>query len=440
MKSILRIFVSCLALAGTLLAQTPVVPAAAWLPKGRVVWSMDFGEDQSPVLISGTHAYVHLPLDGGRLEKLDLGTGKQAWAVESSRKALAKISGLGPRLFLVTGDFELVCLDDVSGQTLWTTPLESVSSGGAGFGSVIVLRSAIRAIQRVGDTVLVATYGTKLFKGRTGKVYALDAESGKLRWSFEAEDGVEQNLIEHEGRVYFGGVAAAYAVDLKTGAQIWKASLRNDNQWSFLLRDGLVLVSSGHYVSQGSMSGGTLYALDAQTGLVRWKFDISGPSRVWVDQGIVVGLEWSSFGGSRLTALKLETGAKLWEYKEKSAAAPVVKDGRVIYVSKDNRIHLLDLQTGKMIKAFAAAGDFEMGALSPWSHYFGPLLLDGEAVQLSWAKKTDETVFERLDVAGGMVAEVFRQKGRVRSVLRLPGRLALYCQVGDHHFRAVVLE
>jgi outer membrane protein assembly factor BamB len=440
MKSLFKIYISCLALAGTLLAQAPAVPAAGWLPKGRVVWSMDFGEDQSPVLLSDTHAYVHLPLDGGRLQKLDLGTGKPIWAVASSEKALAKISGLGPRLFLVTGDFELVCLDDASGRTLWTAPLEAVSRGGASFGNVMVLRSAIRAIQRVGDTVLVATYGTKLFKGRTGKVYALDADSGKLRWSFEAEDGVEQDPIEHEGRVYFGGVAAAYAVDLKTGAQIWKASLRSDNQWSFLLRDGLVLVSSGHYASQGSMSGGTLYALDALTGQVRWKFDVSGPSRVRVDQGIVVGLEWSSFGGSRLTALKLETGTKLWEYKEKSAAAPVVKDGRVIYVSKDNRIHLLDLQTGRLIKAHAAAGDFEMGALSPWSHYFGPLLLDGEVVQLSWAKKTDETVFERLDVAGGTVAEVFRQKGRVHSILRLPGRLALYSKVGDRHFRVMVLE
>jgi outer membrane protein assembly factor BamB len=440
MKRLLMIPLFWLALAGPAPAQATATPAKRWLPKGDVVWSRDQGEDQSPVLLSDTHAYVHTPMDGGSLQKLNLATGVPIWTVESSHKALAKLTGVGPQLYLVNEAFELACLDFATGKSLWTAPLEPVASGGVGYGGVMVLRSAIRAIQRVGDTVLVATYGMKFFRGRTGKVYALDAETGKLRWSFEAEYGVEGDIIESQGRLYFGGVGAAYAVDLKTGAQLWKAELRSDNQWTFLLQDGLILVASGHYAAQKSMSGGTLYALDAQTGLTRWKFDITGPSRMRVEKGVVVGIEWSSFGGSRLTALSLKTGEKLWEYKEKSATPPVVKDGRVVYITKDNRIHVLDLQTGRPVNVITAAGDFEMGSFTPWAHYFAPQLIEGEVVLVSWARQTDETVFQRLEVAKGTVVEEFRQKGRVQSVLRLPGRLALFLKLSATHFRTVVLE
>ena len=304
----------------------------------------------------------------------------------------------------------------------------------------MAVRSAIRTVNQVGDTVLVGTFGMKLLKGRTGKLYALDSETGKLKWSFEAEDGVETDPIEREGVLYFGGVSAAYALDLKTGAQIWKASLRSDNHWAFILKDGLIIVSSGHYASQGSMSGGTLYALDAKTGQQRWTFNISGPSRVQIDQGLVVGLEWGSFGGSRLTALKLETGAKVWEYKEKSAVSPVVKDGRVVYLTKDNRIHILELATGKVIKIIEAAADFGMSSLTPWARYFPPLLLENEVIVPSWSKKSGETIFERVDVTSTSVIERYTQQGRVTSIQRLPGRLALYLYVGERHYRAMVVE
>jgi outer membrane protein assembly factor BamB len=440
MKRLVMIPLIWLTFSSLALAQETATPAKRWLPKGDVVWSLNQGEDQSPILLSDTHAYVHEAMGGGRLQKLNLATGVPIWSVESSHKPLAKLTGVGPQLYLVTETFELICLDSATGKNLWTAPLEPVSSGGIGFGGVVMLRSAIRAIQRVGDTVLVATYGMKFFKGRTGKVYALDAETGKLRWSFEAEYGVENDIIESQGRLYFGGVGAAYAVDLKTGAQLWKAELRSDNQWTFLLQDGLLLVSSGHYAAQKSMSGGTLYALDSQTGQIRWKFDISGPSLMRAEKGVVVGIEWSSFGGSRLTALSLKSGEKLWEYKEKSATSPVVKDGRVVYISKDNRIHVLDLPTGRPVNVLTAAGDFEMSSLTPWAYYFAPRLIEGEVVQVSWAKQTDETVFQRIDVAKGTAVEEFRQKGRVQSVLGLPGRLGLRLNLSPGQFRTLVLE
>ena len=64
----------------------------------------------------------------------------------------------------------------------------------------------------------------------TGKVYSLDASSGCLYWSFQAEAGVRTAIVvERSGTryaAYFGDLKAnAYAVDAATGKLLWKFPL-----------------------------------------------------------------------------------------------------------------------------------------------------------------------------------------------------------------------
>src|SRR5215472_1005104 len=69
--------------------------------------------------------------------------------------------------------------------------------------------------------------GGRVFVGsQNGTVYALDAASGCIRWTFSAHGGVRTAIavgaIGARAAVFFGDTAAhAYALDADTGAQIW---------------------------------------------------------------------------------------------------------------------------------------------------------------------------------------------------------------------------
>ncbi|WP_243384843.1 PQQ-binding-like beta-propeller repeat protein [Geothrix alkalitolerans] len=399
-------------------ASTPAsTPTPAPALADKPLWS--FKETgAAPFFALGKEAvYVRY---GGDVKRRALADGREVWSVPADLP-VAEEGGL---LFLINAKYELSCLDAQTGQALWKVPIEKEGEGTFGHGNVVVVRRGFRNPVVAGDLVLVGTSGGSLFRGRTGKLYAYDRKDGKLRWSFEAEDGVENQPVVAKNLVLIGGVAACYGLDLATGKQVWKASTRNDNQWFFKLAGDTLLMSSGHYRSQNSMSGGTLYAFDPATGNSRWTFDIGGPSVLGLADGRVVGLEWGSFGGSRLTCLDLASGKKLWEFKEKGTAWPVVVDGKAVHLDKDNRIHVVDLATGKAEAAIPAAGDFQMGFLSgPWGRFMDPVVLQGRAVVGSWDKAKKETVLQVLDVKQGKVVQERRLPGELRNVKDLGDQL-----------------
>jgi len=135
-----------------------------------------------------------------------------------------------------------------------------------------------------------AVVGGRLFMGsQSGAVYALDAETGCVYWTFEADTWVRTAISVGP---YPGGYAAyftdaagkAYAVDAQTGQLIWSRQVDDHpaarGTGSPTLHDGvLYVVVSG--VSEETASSqpdyecctfrGSLSALDAATGEVIWK-------------------------------------------------------------------------------------------------------------------------------------------------------------------------
>ena len=134
----------------------------------------------------------------------------------------------------------------------------------------------------------------------TGYVYALDAATGCVHWSFLAESGV-RNAINiglaggSPGRMaaYFGDMRAnVYAVDANTGELLWKVSADTHPlavaTGSPTLYEGrlYVPVSSREEAAGGSLNypcctfRGSIVALDAATGRQIWKtYAIPDPPR-----------------------------------------------------------------------------------------------------------------------------------------------------------------
>ena len=127
--------------------------------------------------------------------------------------------------------------------------------------------------------------GGRVYVGsQNGTVYALDAASGCIRWTFAAAGGVRTAIAIGNGLVYFGDTAAnVYAVDAETGARRWVRSVETHPlariTGSPTLHDGRLYVPTSSYEeSQGAdpqyaccTFRGSVTALDAATGAVIWK-------------------------------------------------------------------------------------------------------------------------------------------------------------------------
>ena len=135
-----------------------------------------------------------------------------------------------------------------------------------------------------------AVVGGRLFMGSSsGAVYALDAATGCTYWTFEAQAGVRTAIsvgpLASGYAIYFADAAArAYAVDARSGRQLWVTKVDDHpaarSTGAPTLHDGVLYVPTSGVSEEtaASMPGyecctfrGSLTALDAATGELVWK-------------------------------------------------------------------------------------------------------------------------------------------------------------------------
>ncbi|MDX6442181.1 MAG: quinohemoprotein ethanol dehydrogenase, partial [Gaiellaceae bacterium] len=113
-------------------------------------------------------------------------------------------------------------------------------------------------------------------------VYALDRATGAVRWAqrLRARASGPNGLATDDGRIYGTTDTGVFALSASNGRELWHVSLvrrsRHHIDVAPVVWEGLVLISA-----RGSerRSRGAIYALDAATGRVRWKFvGIAQPS------------------------------------------------------------------------------------------------------------------------------------------------------------------
>ena len=199
--------------------------------------------------------------------------------------------------------------------------------------------------------------GGRLYVGsQNGTVYALDAKTGCIHWTYSAAGGVRTAIAVGGAFVYFGDTAAnMYALQAETGRVAWTRKVDEHPlariTGSPTLHDNRLYVPVSSYEeSQGSDPNyecctfrGSVSALDAATGRVLWKTSLItdplqrrgtstaglplwGPSgaAIWsaptIDEGrkrlyVATGNAYSApahASTNAVVALDLETGAIRW--------------------------------------------------------------------------------------------------------------------------------
>ena len=112
--------------------------------------------------------------------------------------------------------------------------------------------------------------GTAYVGTNDGNVVALDAATGKSRWEFITEGGIEATPCVVDDTVYIGSSDGFfYALTARSGTLIWKVKtgdkILGGANWAPNPNGDGNLILFGSY-------DGSLYCLDAETGAEQWRF------------------------------------------------------------------------------------------------------------------------------------------------------------------------
>ena len=276
-------------------------------------------------------------------------------------------------LYVGAPDAKFVALDAKSGATKWTFDLTTVTG-----------TSEQLAVNGVRDGATVA--GDKVYFGdSTGRVFALYKRTGHLAWVTQADDHPLANLTSsptvYNGKVYIGvstseGGAprdpsypccthrgAVVAMDADNGRVDWrfytvpkpvetgtwasgakKYEPSGASVWATPVidpRTDTVFVGTGNNATGKTDMSDSMIALDARSGKLRWKQQVSFPD-TYTGACEMTEVPNDACPGKGTFALDKDIGA---------AANLITVGGRTIVVvgQKDGRLHAFDARTGKIV-------------------------------------------------------------------------------------------
>lgn len=187
------------------------------------------------------------------------------------------------------------------------------------------------------------------------------AAPGKLvrLWQQDIGDGADSDRRLFTQPVIADGVV--YAIDTEalvtawnadTGAPVWRHKLesRNENDDEGSLGGGLAVVGGRVFVTTGFA---TLFALDAKTGKEIWRRHLSGPMRA--GPTVAGGRVFAVTIANELHALDADTGEELWSHAgiTESAgllggASPAVEGGVVVVPYSSGELFALRVENGRV--------------------------------------------------------------------------------------------
>ncbi|MDP3105666.1 MAG: PQQ-binding-like beta-propeller repeat protein, partial [Candidatus Methanoperedens sp.] len=270
--------------------------------------------------------------------------------------------------------------------------------------------------------------GTVYIGSMDSYVYALDATSGNVRWKYETGDKVKSSPTIADSTVFVGSLDKYfYALDAVSGALKWK--YQTGYVYSSPVVSGGIV-----YVGGGTMDS-YFYALDATNGELKWKYSL-GSGIVWSSPAVSNGIVY--FGteenqrlsptdvkvtGGSLYALDAGSGTLKWKYTSEGSisSSPSVSNGMIYFGSVDKYVYALEAISGKIKWKYQTDGGvYSSPAVSGGIVYFG----------------SNGGYIYGLDEITGELLWKYRTSGYVRSIPAISGNI-LYVGSTDNYFYAI---
>ncbi len=306
----------------------------------------------SPAVANGM---VYFYADPGKLYALDAATGTFRWSYATGGGQSSPVVANG--IVYVASGGKLYALDAATGvlkwtyaKSGWTSPV--VANGIVYFGSwgswdldgkLYALNAQTGALlwshaaprMELSRSPAVAN-GIVYHNGPLCGLYAYDAATGAFLWRYPVPGANPGSLcpVVANGVVYVAFAdCKLYALDALTGAFQWSYTGVSIDPPA--VANGIVYVGC---------SDSKLRALDASTGAIRWAYAMHAASPV-VANGVVYVASSDDNSYDRLYALNAQTGHLLWRRNVSlRAGSPVVADGWVYVASNSpGRLHAYHL-------------------------------------------------------------------------------------------------
>lgn len=266
--------------------------------------------------------------------------------------------------------------------------------------------------------------GTLYFGSGDHNFYAVDANTSELKWKFPARGIVYSSPAVDDGIVFFtGGDDYCYAVDAATGKLKWEFQSGKDLALGgYYTNGGWDYFQSSPAVYDGKVyfgaGDGYFYALDKESGKVKWSFQTAGivRSSPAIDGSAVY---FGSHDGT-LYALNNDNGKLIWKYKtigNKSfpkgevQSSPAVTDSFVYFGSRDGHLYAVSKEDGKLKWRADHEGSWVITSPAVYNNVVFAGSSDAEFFQAVdartgkelWRYKTPSNVFSSPVVCGSMV-------------------------------------
>jgi eukaryotic-like serine/threonine-protein kinase len=259
-------------------------------------------------------------------------------------------------LFVGSQEGRLVSISLADESRRWSEPLtkptqssflgcSSGSSSGCGSAPVGVPIYGTPAMSDDGTRVFIAAYN--------GKVYAFAADSLDKKWVYPNKDfdGIDYlasivgGLVFAQGNIYFGcDDGKVYALDAVTGRPKWKTPFTTgDKIWSTpAFNDGKLFVGSFDK---------KLYALNANDGTKVWEFKADGS--IFATPLVQNGVIYVGSLDRYLYALNAKDGTLKWKFMGEKPfwAKPIASGDKIFAGCLDNNVYVLQGETGVLLTA-----------------------------------------------------------------------------------------
>ncbi|MEO8971341.1 MAG: PQQ-binding-like beta-propeller repeat protein [Ktedonobacteraceae bacterium] len=240
----------------------------------------------------------------------------------------------------------------------------------------------------------VLSNGTVYVGSTGGNLLALDAQTGAVRWQHAIGQFLNDSTPVVVGRVVFVGANRTwvYALDASNGHSLWATNLQEIIKAAPTYANGIVLVNSSNSAT----------ALDARTGLVRWRFHEIGFGWPTTASPTIQGqVAYVALGDKTIVyAFNLQTGRQIWAYNagDRLISTPLVVGQQLIIGTWKGKIEAVNAVNGAQL----------------WHYNVNEALLHGMSIDgiASSLAANNDTVF--VGTYNGNIVAVDTTTGRLR--------------------------
>lgn len=301
-----------------------------------------------------------------------------------------------------------------------------------------------------------------------GKVYAIDPNTGSLKWQYASSSNSLVSSIEFSNGILYSGIGTNLtAIDTITRTIKWQYTTGGLVNSTPTLSNGIVYVNSddhflyaidaatgnfkwkyqqdnffggGNYSSPTVVNGvvyfgsldGYIYAVDAITGILKWRtyntYQLGG--QIQSSPSVVNGIVYIGDTFLHLLALNANDGSFRWAYQTNSLifSSPTVVNGVVYVGCADGKLYAVDANTGVLRWSYGTgAAIYDSPIVSDGVVFVGQynstnlFAINTSNGTLKWMYANDDFIFSSPVVFNGVV--YFGTLGRVVAVNASTGLL-----------------